>query len=112
MVLLGIPQRNSCCGCRRARTTFRHVPTWLVLHVRVMLDVLGEKQLLVRGDLIDLAKFRNRVVVPGITALIVSWVVTLNSFWQLVELHESVPGKRFDHYPELGQHAFGKILGY
>ncbi|KAK3027693.1 hypothetical protein RJ639_041403 [Escallonia herrerae] len=50
--------------------------------------------------------------VPGITALVVSWVVTLYSFWQLVELHESVPGKRFDRYPELGQHAFGKILGY
>ncbi|CAL5348186.1 unnamed protein product [Camellia sinensis] len=50
--------------------------------------------------------------VPGITTLIVSWLVTLYSLWQLVELHEFVPGRRFDRYPELGQHAFGKNLGY
>ncbi|GFZ09746.1 transmembrane amino acid transporter family protein [Actinidia rufa] len=50
--------------------------------------------------------------VPGITALVVSWLVTFYSLWQLVELHEFVPGKRFDRYPELGQHAFGEKLGY
>ncbi|KAM7477246.1 hypothetical protein LguiB_024489 [Lonicera macranthoides] len=50
--------------------------------------------------------------VPGLTALLVSWLVTFYSFWQLVELHEVVPGKRFDRYPELGQHAFGEKLGY
>uniref|UniRef100_A0A251S790 Putative amino acid transporter, transmembrane domain-containing protein n=1 Tax=Helianthus annuus TaxID=4232 RepID=A0A251S790_HELAN len=31
--------------------------------------------------------------------------------WQMVEMHEMVPGKRFDRYHELGQHAFGEKLG-
>jgi len=31
--------------------------------------------------------------------------------WQMVEMHEMVPGKRFDRYHELGQHAFGQKLG-
>ncbi|CAO2200084.1 unnamed protein product [Urochloa humidicola] len=48
---------------------------------------------------------------PGITVLILSWVVTLYTMWQMVEMHEMVPGKRFDRYHELGQHAFGKKLG-
>ncbi|XP_052191083.1 lysine histidine transporter-like 5 isoform X1 [Diospyros lotus] len=50
--------------------------------------------------------------VPGIAAIAVSWVVTYYSLWQMIELHEHVPGKRFDRYPELGQHAFGEKLGY
>jgi len=29
----------------------------------------------------------------------------------MVEMHECVPGKRFDRYHELGQHAFGEKLG-
>jgi Transmembrane amino acid transporter protein len=29
----------------------------------------------------------------------------------MVEMHEMVPGKRFDRYHELGQHAFGDKLG-
>jgi hypothetical protein len=29
----------------------------------------------------------------------------------MVEMHERVPGKRFDRYHELGQHAFGDKLG-
>ncbi|KAK9921558.1 hypothetical protein M0R45_030063 [Rubus argutus] len=27
------------------------------------------------------------------------WLITFYTFWQLVELHEIVPGKHFDHYP-------------
>ncbi|KAF6159938.1 hypothetical protein GIB67_033022, partial [Kingdonia uniflora] len=50
--------------------------------------------------------------IPGITAIVLSWLVTLYSLWQLVELHEVVPGKRYDRYPELGKHAFGPKLGY
>ncbi|XP_038694838.1 lysine histidine transporter-like 5 [Tripterygium wilfordii] len=49
---------------------------------------------------------------PGILAIIFSWLITYYSLWQLVELHEVVPGKRFDRYPELGEHAFGPKLGY
>ncbi|XP_043722534.1 lysine histidine transporter-like 5 [Telopea speciosissima] len=49
---------------------------------------------------------------PGIAILGLSWVVTLYTLWQLVELHECVPGHRFDRYPELGDHAFGKKRGY
>ncbi|KVI06175.1 Amino acid transporter, transmembrane [Cynara cardunculus var. scolymus] len=48
---------------------------------------------------------------PGITVMILSWVITLYTLWQMVEMHECVPGKRFDRYHELGQEAFGKKLG-
>ncbi|XP_028118679.1 lysine histidine transporter 2-like [Camellia sinensis] len=48
---------------------------------------------------------------PGVTVLVLSWVITLYTLWQMVEMHEIVPGKRFDRYHELGQHAFGKKLG-
>ncbi|WVZ95264.1 hypothetical protein U9M48_041054 [Paspalum notatum var. saurae] len=48
---------------------------------------------------------------PGITVMILSWIITLFTLWQMVEMHECVPGKRFDRYHELGQHAFGDKLG-
>ncbi|XP_041999636.1 lysine histidine transporter 1-like [Salvia splendens] len=48
---------------------------------------------------------------PGVTVLVVSWIVTLYSLWQMVEMHEMVPGRRFDRYHELGQYAFGQKLG-
>ncbi|XP_059657749.1 lysine histidine transporter 1-like [Cornus florida] len=48
---------------------------------------------------------------PGVTMLVLSWIVTLYTLWQMVEMHEMVPGKRFDRYHELGQHAFGEKLG-
>ncbi len=48
---------------------------------------------------------------PGIVLLILSWVITLFTLWQMVQMHEMVPGKRFDRYHELGQEAFGKRLG-
>ncbi|XP_043720790.1 lysine histidine transporter-like 5 [Telopea speciosissima] len=50
--------------------------------------------------------------IPGIAILVVSWLVTLYSLWQLVEMHECVPGVRFDRYPELGEYVFGKKRGY
>jgi amino acid permease len=31
--------------------------------------------------------------------------------WQMIELHECVPGTRFDRYIDLGRHAFGPKLG-
>ncbi|KAK3120918.1 hypothetical protein QOZ80_8BG0643470 [Eleusine coracana subsp. coracana] len=48
---------------------------------------------------------------PGIAVLVLSWIITLYTLWQMVEMHEMVPGKRFDRYHELGQHAFGEKLG-
>lgn len=48
---------------------------------------------------------------PGVAILVLSWVITLFTLWQMVEMHEMVPGKRFDRYHELGQHAFGEKLG-
>ncbi|MQM04029.1 hypothetical protein Taro_036821 [Colocasia esculenta] len=48
---------------------------------------------------------------PGIAVLVLSWVITLYTLWQMVEMHEMVPGKRFDRYHELGQYAFGDKLG-
>ncbi|XP_066352013.1 lysine histidine transporter 1-like [Miscanthus floridulus] len=47
----------------------------------------------------------------GIAVLLLSWIITLYTMWQMVEMHEMVPGKRFDRYHELGQHAFGEKLG-
>ncbi|KAK4283523.1 hypothetical protein QN277_000465 [Acacia crassicarpa] len=48
---------------------------------------------------------------PGVVVLILSWLITLFTLWQMVEMHEMVPGKRFDRYHELGQHVFGEKLG-
>ncbi|KAG0523145.1 hypothetical protein BDA96_07G098700 [Sorghum bicolor] len=48
---------------------------------------------------------------PGIVVMILSWIITLYTLWQMVEMHEMVPGKRFDRYHELGQHVFGERLG-
>lgn len=47
----------------------------------------------------------------GITILVLSWICTLYTAWQMIEMHESVSGKRFDKYHELSQHAFGERLG-
>ncbi|KAL8142347.1 hypothetical protein V2J09_015379 [Rumex salicifolius] len=49
---------------------------------------------------------------PGIVIILLSWAITLFTLWQMVEMHEMVPGKRFDRYHELGQHAFGEKRGY
>ena len=48
---------------------------------------------------------------PGIAVIVLPWIITLYTLWQMVEMHEIVPGKRFDRYHELGQHAFGEKLG-
>uniref|UniRef100_A0A2P2JWJ4 Uncharacterized protein MANES_15G157000 n=2 Tax=Rhizophora mucronata TaxID=61149 RepID=A0A2P2JWJ4_RHIMU len=48
---------------------------------------------------------------PGVVVLILSWIITFYTLWQMVEMHEMVPGKRFDRYHELGQYAFGEKLG-
>ncbi|XP_057811107.1 lysine histidine transporter 1-like isoform X2 [Salvia miltiorrhiza] len=48
---------------------------------------------------------------PGSVIMVLSWCITLYTLWQMVEMHEMVPGKRFDRYHELGQHAFGEKLG-
>ncbi|RRT48335.1 hypothetical protein B296_00053187 [Ensete ventricosum] len=47
----------------------------------------------------------------GVAVLVLSWIITLYTLWQMVEMHEMVPGKRFDRYHELGQHVFGEKLG-
>ncbi|KAL3723010.1 hypothetical protein ACJRO7_035232 [Eucalyptus globulus] len=48
---------------------------------------------------------------PGVAVMVLSWIITLYTLWQMVEMHEMVPGKRFDRYHELGQYAFGEKLG-
>ena len=49
---------------------------------------------------------------PGCcSALVLSWIITLYTLWQMVEMHEIISGKRFDRYHELGQQAFGEKLG-
>ncbi|XP_019161640.1 PREDICTED: lysine histidine transporter 1-like [Ipomoea nil] len=48
---------------------------------------------------------------PGVAVMVISWIITLYTLWQMVEMHEMVPGKRFDRYHELGQYAFGEKLG-
>ncbi|XP_049359496.1 lysine histidine transporter 2-like [Solanum verrucosum] len=47
----------------------------------------------------------------GVTVMVLAWVITLYTLWQMVQMHEMVPGKRFDRYHELGQEAFGEKLG-
>ncbi|XP_049404552.1 lysine histidine transporter-like 2 [Solanum stenotomum] len=47
----------------------------------------------------------------GVTAMLLSWIITFYTIWQMVEMHEMIPGKRFDRYHELGQCAFGEKLG-
>ncbi|PKA66689.1 Lysine histidine transporter 1 [Apostasia shenzhenica] len=51
---------------------------------------------------------------PGVTVMVLSWIITLYTLWQMVQMHEmpeKAPGKRFDRYHELGQYAFGEKLG-
>ncbi|KAK2631978.1 hypothetical protein EUGRSUZ_L02171 [Eucalyptus grandis] len=48
---------------------------------------------------------------PGVAVLVLSWVITLYTLWQMVEMHEMIPGRRFDRYHELGQYTFGEKLG-
>ncbi|RWV97089.1 hypothetical protein GW17_00040151, partial [Ensete ventricosum] len=48
---------------------------------------------------------------PGTLALVVSWCITLYTLWLMIQLHECVPGTRFDRYSDLGQYAFGPRLG-
>ncbi|VVA96027.1 unnamed protein product [Arabis nemorensis] len=48
---------------------------------------------------------------PGVVVLILSWLITLYTLWQMIEMHEMFEGQRFDRYHELGQAAFGKKLG-
>ncbi|KAL1556762.1 Lysine histidine transporter 1 [Salvia divinorum] len=47
----------------------------------------------------------------GSVVMVMSWVITLYTLWQMVEMHEMIPGKRLDRYHELGQEAFGEKLG-
>lgn len=48
---------------------------------------------------------------PGTMVMVLSWCITLNTMWQMIQLHECVPGTRFDRYYELAQYAFGPKLG-
>ncbi|CAI0459041.1 unnamed protein product [Linum tenue] len=48
---------------------------------------------------------------PGTMVLVASWCLTLNTMWQMIQLHECIPGTRFDRYIDLGRHAFGEKLG-
>ncbi|XP_059650581.1 lysine histidine transporter-like 6 [Cornus florida] len=43
--------------------------------------------------------------------MVLSWCITLNTKWQMIQLHKCMLGVRFDHYYELGRHAFGPKLG-
>lgn len=48
---------------------------------------------------------------PGTVVMVLSWCITLNTMWQMIQLHECVPGTRFDRYYDLGRYAFGPKLG-
>ncbi|EYU29952.1 hypothetical protein ABFS82_05G030500 [Erythranthe guttata] len=48
---------------------------------------------------------------PGTFVMALSWCITLHTMWQMTQLHECVPGVRFDRYIDLGRHAFGPKLG-
>ncbi|XP_024534288.1 lysine histidine transporter 1-like isoform X2 [Selaginella moellendorffii] len=47
------------------------------------------------------------------TILIVGFMILSQMcYWQLIGLHETQEGRRFDRYPELGQHLLGDSLGF
>lgn len=46
----------------------------------------------------------------GVIVLVVSWITSLYTLWQLCAMHE-MDGLRFNRYHELGQYAFGPRLG-
>lgn len=48
---------------------------------------------------------------PGMAVMVISWCMTLHTFWLLIQLHESTTGVRFDRYIDLARHAFGPKLG-
>ncbi|KAK3039360.1 hypothetical protein RJ639_027609 [Escallonia herrerae] len=45
----------------------------------------------------------------GIISLTIAYIWQLYTLWILVQLHEAVPGKRYNRYVELAQAAFGEI---
>ncbi|KAI3946025.1 hypothetical protein MKX01_024781 [Papaver californicum] len=45
----------------------------------------------------------------GMISLTIAYVWQLYTLWILVQLHEAVPGKRYNRYVELAQAAFGEI---
>ncbi|KAK9826733.1 hypothetical protein WJX81_002553 [Elliptochloris bilobata] len=47
----------------------------------------------------------------GIVTIVLSYVISLYTLWQLCILHED-RGKRFNRYHELGSHAFGQRRGW
>ncbi|XP_060168876.1 lysine histidine transporter-like 8 [Lycium barbarum] len=47
----------------------------------------------------------------GIISLTIAYFWQLYTLWILVQLHEVVPGKRYNRYVELAQAAFGERLG-
>lgn len=47
----------------------------------------------------------------GIVSLTIAYFWQLYTLWILVQLHEAVPGKRYNRYVELAQAAFGERLG-
>ncbi|KAL7175535.1 hypothetical protein ACSBR2_029187 [Camellia fascicularis] len=47
----------------------------------------------------------------GILSLTIAYIWQLYTLWILVQLHEAVPGKRYNRYVELAQAAFGERLG-
>lgn len=46
----------------------------------------------------------------GIISLTIAYVWQLYTLWILVQLHEAVPGKRYNRYVELAEAAFGEIV--
>ncbi|GMP81112.1 hypothetical protein CsSME_00035931 [Camellia sinensis var. sinensis] len=48
----------------------------------------------------------------GILSLTIAYIWQLYTLWILVQLHEAVPGKRYNRYVELAQAAFGEIEFY
>ncbi|KAI3737060.1 hypothetical protein L2E82_27055 [Cichorium intybus] len=47
----------------------------------------------------------------GIISLTIAYIWQLYTLWILVQLHEAVPGKRYNRYVELAEAAFGNRLG-
>ena len=102
MVVFVFPQCHGYGGCWRAWVAICSSPAWMV---RIYIT---QQNLMFDTDMILRFNFDR---VPGVLMLLLSWLLTFYTLWQLVEMHELVPGKRFDRYYEIGEHLFGPKKG-
>ena len=97
----------------KARICYLNVTTVASLNIGYTSFLYGKHVSIIKHTAKGLAYYEVLFMCrgPGILVHVISWLVTLYTLWQLVQMHEIVPGKRFDRYHDLAQHAFGEKVG-